>query len=189
MNTMKAQPRIETERLDLRPFDLSDAADVQQLANDPRIADVTQNIPHPYEDGMAEEWISTHQSAYESGKRVQFAIQLKSTCEFLGCISLNDIEEKHQAEIGYWIGAPYWNRGYCTEAGKAVLEYAFTQLALIRIHSHHLSRNPGSGRVMRKLGMEWEGCRRKHVRKSGRFEDIEMYGILKNDWEAAKGRL
>jgi len=88
---MKARPRIETERLDLRPFDLSDAADVQQLANDPRIADVTQNIPHPYEDGMAEEWISTHQSAYESGKRVQFAIQLKSTCEFLGCISLNDI--------------------------------------------------------------------------------------------------
>jgi len=182
---MKYRPTLETMRLTLRPFDVSDATDVQRLAGDPCIADVTQNIPHPYKNGMAEEWISTHQDMYESGSGVQFAMQLKTTDELIGCISLIQIEEGHQAGLGYWIGRPFWGSGYCTEAGQAVLEYAFTERALIRVHSHHLSRNPASGRVMQKLGMKSEGYRRNHVRKSGRLEDIEMYGILKDEWEAA----
>ena len=185
VGNMKNRPTLETKRLILRPFDVSDATSVRLLAGDPAIADVTLGIAHPYEDGMAEDWISTHEDLYQSGKKAQFAIQSKSTEQLIGCISLVDIEEGHQAGLGYWIGRPYWGRGYCTEAGQAVLGYAFRERALLRVHSHHLSRNPASGRVMQKLGMKFEGRRRNHIRKSGRLEDIEMYGILKEEWQAA----
>lgn len=84
---------------------------------------------------------------------------------------------------GYW-GKPYWNQGYCSEAGKAVLQYAFAELGLLRIHASHIGRNPASGRVMRKLGMQHEGSRRQHVRKGDECEDLEVYGILRNDMES-----
>jgi RimJ/RimL family protein N-acetyltransferase len=68
MLTMNRQPKMTTERLILRPFTLSDAPFVQQLAGDEAIASTALNIPHPFEDRMAEEWISTHQSDYEAAK-------------------------------------------------------------------------------------------------------------------------
>ena len=67
---MKEIPTLETERLVLRPFGLHDAADVQRLAGDRAIADTTLNIPHPYEDGMAEEWIFKHQDAFDKDQGV-----------------------------------------------------------------------------------------------------------------------
>ena len=64
---INVQPTLETERLILRPFDLSDGPRIQLLAGDESIASTTLNIPHPYEDGMAEEWIRTHQDEFEKG--------------------------------------------------------------------------------------------------------------------------
>jgi RimJ/RimL family protein N-acetyltransferase len=90
----------------------------------------------------------------------------------------------HQAELGYWIGKPYWNAGLCTEAGRVILRYAFSELCLMRVHAVHLTRNPASGRVLQKLGMRHEGCRRGHVMKWGRLEDIELYGLLREEWDA-----
>ena len=87
-------------------------------------------------------------------------------------------------EIGYWVGVPYWNHGYCTDAARAVLQYGFEVLALQRVFSHHLTRNPASGRVMRKLGMTHEGHHRRHVKKWDVFEDIDGYAILKSEWES-----
>ena len=63
-----------------------------------------------------------------------------------------------------------------------MLRHAFTKLDLVRVHGHHFMRNPASGRVMRKLGMQHEGTRRKHAVKWGKFEDDELYGILEADW-------
>jgi RimJ/RimL family protein N-acetyltransferase len=85
--------------------------------------------------------------------------------------------------LGYWIGKPYWSKGYCTEAGKEMLRYGFIVLGLNRIHASYLSRNPASGRVMEKLGMIHEGTRRQHVLKWDVFEDVELKGILKKDWK------
>jgi ribosomal-protein-alanine N-acetyltransferase len=180
---MDSQPTLDTERLILRPFKLSDAKQVQKLAGDKRIASTTFNVPHPYLDGMAEDWLSTHESAYQEGKRVIFAITLKKSGELVGCINLGDIVENHQAELGYWVGVPFWNEGYCTEAGEAVLRYGFLDRGLNRIHACYLSRNPASGRVLEKLGMVHEGTRKQHVLKWGLFEDLELMGILRADWE------
>ena len=180
---MKQIPTVETERLTLRPFGLHDAAEVQRLAGDRAIADTTLNIPHPYKDGMAEEWISKHQDAFTKGQGVTFAVVRKSDGSLTGAISLMGVAKGHQAELGYWIGKPYWNQGFCTEVGEAVLRYAFTELALLRVHGSHFARNPASGRVMRKLSMRHEGTRRQHVRKWEKGEDLELYGILKEEWE------
>jgi ribosomal-protein-alanine N-acetyltransferase len=180
---LKQIPTLETERLVLRPFRLDDAPEVQQLAGDRSIAATTLAIPHPYVDGMARDWISKHQSYFDLGKGITFAISLKADGSLLGAMSLMAMEAGHQAELGYWVGRPYWDRGFCTEAGEAVLRYAFTQLGLARVHCHHFARNPASGRVMRKLGMQHEGTRRRHVKKWGKFEDVELYGILLEDWK------
>jgi hypothetical protein len=75
---MRDLPRLSTERLLLRPFSLSDASVVQRLAGDRSIADTTLNIPHPYEDGAAEAWISTHQEVFDQGKGLTLAITTKA---------------------------------------------------------------------------------------------------------------
>lgn len=181
----KPIPTLETERLVLRPFELSDCSEVQRLAGDPLIADTTLAIPHPYEEGMAEEWIDTHQPEFEQGEGVTFAITRNIDGSLIGAISLMEMAIGHRAALGYWVGRPYWNKGFCTEAGEAVLRFGFTRLDLIRIHCIHFVRNPSSGRVMQKLGMQHEGTRRKHVKNGERLEDIELYGILREDWQPA----
>lgn len=176
-------PTLKTHRLILRPFEISDAPEVQRLAGDHAIAEMTLLIPHPYEDGMAEDWISTHAPTFEAGEGVTFAITLRADGTLLGAISLMAIAPGHQAELGYWIGVPYWGQGYATEAARAVVDYAFTTLNLARVHAHHFAHNPASGKVLRKIGMKYEGCRRRHVHKWGQLEDIEMYGVLKEEWD------
>jgi RimJ/RimL family protein N-acetyltransferase len=170
-----------TERLLLRPFDLSDSKRVKLLAGDKAIASTTLNIPHPYEAGMAEEWIGTHQEGFEKGELYNFAIEIQAMGELIGAIGLVANPRHVHAELGYWIGESYWNRGYCTEAAREIVRYGFDELNLHRIHAMHLSRNPASGRVMRNIGMRHEGCRRQHVKKWDIFEDVELYGILRSD--------
>ena len=80
---MDPQPILETERLILRPFKISDAEKVQKLAGAKQIASTTLNIPHPYPDGAAEEWINSHKEKYESGKGAYFAITLKKMVRWL----------------------------------------------------------------------------------------------------------
>ncbi len=176
-----SRPTLETERLILRPFVVSDASEVQRLAGNRVIADTTLNMPHPYGDGVAEEWISTHQEDFDEDKGVTFAITGKPDGDLIGAISLMGVAKGHQAELGYWIGEPFWGCGFCTEAARAVVAYAFDVLGLARVHACHFARNPASGRVMQKIGMKHEGCRRHHVMKWDNLEDIELYGILIED--------
>ena len=174
------QPTLTTERLILRPFNQSDAQGVQRLAGNCAVADTTLNIPHPYPDGLAEEWISKHQDFFEEGKAVIFAITIKSSGLFIGDISLMGITKDNQADLGYWIGEPFWNQGFCTEAGKAMVEYGLGEFNLDKINACHLKRNPASGQVMAKIGMTHEGCRQHHAQKWSKFEDVELYGIKNN---------
>jgi RimJ/RimL family protein N-acetyltransferase len=175
-------PTLHTPRLLLREFALSDATDVQRLASDYAVADTTQNIPHPYPDRAAAEWISTHGLAFEAGDAATFAIVLRQEDALVGTAGIRFDLRSDSAELGYWIGRPYWGRGYCTEAALAVLEYAFGDLNLNRVHASHLLRNPASGRVMQKLGMTREGLRREHAKKWEKYEDLVEYGILRREW-------
>jgi [ribosomal protein S5]-alanine N-acetyltransferase len=178
-------PTLEGAQLYLRPFRLGDATEVQHLAGNRLIADTTLNIPHPYPDGLAEEWISKHPATFNEGKGVTFAITRKNEGALVGAISLMQMIKGHQAELGYWISSNHWNQGICTEAGMAILQYAFRDLGLVRVYARHLTRNPASGRVMQKLGMRHEGTQRGHEIRWGKLEDIELYGILKQEFGAS----
>jgi len=183
---MVERPTLITPRLRLRPFCAADSRDVQRLAGDREIAAGTLLIPHPYPDGLAQAWIKSHQESYERGEGVVWAITLEPAGTLVGAIGLSVDSENGRAELGYWIGRPYWSRSYATEAGKAVVDYGFSVLGLNRIYARHLGRNPASGRVMQKLGMSHEGSLRQDVKKWGRFEDLELYGILRPEYDRAQ---
>jgi len=178
------QPELSTSRLLLRPFRLSDAAEVQRLAGSREVAATTALIPHPYPDGAAESWFKTQEEERQAGTSLVYAICLKSSGALLGAISIKIDRESRHAEMGYWIGVPYWGHGYCTEAAEALLEHAFHGLELERVFAHHFKTNPASGRVMEKLGMSCEGCLRRHFFKWGDYIDLMIYGILRSEWIA-----
>ena len=159
---------------------------MQRLAGAREIADTTLTIPHPYVDGMAESWIGTHEDAWDRQERVTFAITSMAD-GIVGAISLHLRLAHRRAELGYWVGQPFWNRGYATEAARAVIAFGFEVLGLNRIHASHLTRNLASGRVMAKSGMRFEGTLRQHVIKWERPEDLAEYGILRADVPAFGG--
>ena len=182
---MRRLPTLKTDRLVLRPFLLSDAATVQRLAGDWAVADTTLSIPHPYVDGMAEQWIATHESAWTRHEMATLAIT-EAEAGLVGAISLR-IELSHRrAEMGYWIGVPFWGRGYATEAARAMLTFGFEKLSLQRIYAHHFTRNPASGRVMSKVGMRLEGTLRQHFFRWDRPEDVTAYGLLRTEFTGSR---
>jgi len=171
------QETLRTERLILRPFSLVDAPDVMRLAGDRRVYETTLLIPHPYEEGAAESWISTHQAVfYEQGGAI-FAVCLTNGL-LIGAISLNRAGPYNRAELGYWIGVSYWNCGYCTEAVKAIVEYGFEVLAFHKISGRHFVGNRSSGRVLEKVGMIREGMLQDDVLKDGKYLTVELYGLV-----------
>ena len=178
---------LETPRLVLRPFSAADAPAIHAYVSDWDVASTTATIPHPYEPGMAEAYVRDVTERQAAGAIAAYAIVERQHSELVGSIALRLTPEHARGELGYWIGKPHWGKGYVTEAAAAVMRFGFETLGLNRIEAHHLSRNPASGRVMRKLGMRHEGVMREHVKKWGQFEDVEGYAILRREWDEHAG--
>jgi len=182
------QPTLTTERLILRPFIDDDAFDVERLAGMREIADTTLNIPHPYPHGGAAEWIRIQAPAWSDGTCATFAVVGRKTGALVGAMSLMIKREHRRAELGYWIALDCWNLGYATEASQRVIDFGFELLGLHRIEARHFMRNPASGRVMKKLGMQQEGVERDWAIKWNRFESLVVYSILEPEWRAIRAR-
>jgi len=183
---MAELPEIRTQRLRLRRFTLADVDDVCRLAGDADVAATTLRIPHPYPEGQAEVWISSHEARIERGSGRDWAITLRDTGELVGSISL-EIERDHDhAELGFWIGKPHWRHGFASEAAAAVVDHAFSALQLHRVFAHHMSHNPASGRILEKVGMVREGQLSEHICKNGRFTDIVLYGMTRERYDAGR---
>lgn len=176
-------PVLETERLRLRAFTLADAPTVQRLAGAAEVARTTLNIPHPYPDGAAETWIGTHADAAARGTAYTFAVTRRETGELLGAIGIHPVATHARAEIGYWLGVPYWNQGYMTEAARRVVRFGFEELGLNRIQATCLPSNRASGRVMEKAGLTYEGTLRQYVCRRGTFQDVALHALLRTDWQ------
>ena len=172
--------RIETERLTLRPPQPQDADEVQRLAGDFRIADVTRSIPQPYPPELAQQWIERCTQDWHDGKAASFVIIETGSGQLVGSITLKDIG-RGEAEVGYWIGVPYWSRGYASEACNALVEFAFRHLRLRRLHASHLARNPQSGRVLFKAGFRHLGLGHSECGCQGKLEPVELYERVSGD--------
>lgn len=177
-----------TERLQLRLLSLGDALAVERLAGDWEIAKSTLRIPHPYPPEAALDFILEQEAVFAEGHGVTFAITDAASGEFYGCIGLGYDAPNHRAELGYWLGVPYWGRGYATEAARKVVDFGFDYFRLNRIYSRHFVFNPASGRVLEKIGFQREGYRREAYYKEGLgFLDVVEYALLRRDWERARG--
>lgn len=173
------QPDLQSKRLFLRSFILTDARNVQRMAGNINVAKMTLNIPHPYNDGMAEEWIESHSEKLEAGIQLSYAITSLDTGLLFGAISLTHIKET-QANLGYWIGEPHWGNGFCTEAGVEVVRYALNELKLQRVYANHLTSNSASGRVMQKMGMKHHSSNIASDRY-GKPASVEIYTIKRSE--------
>lgn len=82
----------------------------------------------------------------------------------------------YEKVLGYWVGESYWKKGYCTEAAKALIEFAFSRLGIVKVTAEHLSSNPASGRVMEKIGMCYVNQIQK-LDRNGKKAKIECYAL------------
>ncbi|PFA69260.1 GNAT family N-acetyltransferase [Bacillus sp. AFS015802] len=172
---------MKTDRLILRPFTIDDSTSVQELAGNKDVSKTTLGIPHPYPIEAAEQWIKNHPKMMENGI-FPFAIVLESNDILIGTITIRVNDTHKKAELAYWVGKEYWGNGYATEAAKEILRYGFENLKLNRIWAKAMSKNPASSKVMMNVGMKKEGVLKQDFIKLGVFEDSDIYGLTKSDY-------
>lgn len=173
-------PVLETERLVLRAPRLGDAKAVAVLANDRRIAENTARIPHPYRTSDAEDFIATA----NQGNETVFLITLRNGAVIGAC---GMVEATGQPpEIGYWLGVKFWGKGYATEAVRAVIDYAFTDLDHDALQSSARVTNPASRRVLEKCGFQWTGVGLHRIRALSSSAPIDRFRLDRGLWASLK---
>lgn len=175
-------PVIKTERLILRPVRMTDAQDLYEYSRDPEVArhvlwDAHRSIH------QTRAYIRFLLRQYRSAAPGTFVIALRDTDKVIGTIGFMWLQQENRsAEVGYSLSRAYWNHGIMTEALRAVIEFGFVKLNLNRIEAQHESDNPASGRVMHNAGMRHEGTLRQRIYNKGRYADVELYAILRQDF-------
>jgi ribosomal-protein-alanine N-acetyltransferase len=183
---MIALQELRTLRLLLRSLEREDIPALVRLAGAREISSMTANIPHPYSEQDGQDFLARASEEFRSGLSVSFAVCISPGRELCGAVGLNITAAHQRAELGYWMGLPFWGNGYATEAAEAVLAFGFEMLQLNRIYAFRFAENEASGRVLEKIGMRHEGSSRQHIRKWDRFIDLENYGLLKSDFLSGK---
>ncbi len=174
---------IETERLVLRPFFMSDAE--AMFRNWESDAKVTEFLRWKTATDIreAETVLREWTEGYAQRDFYQWAIVLKEIGEPIGSISVVGKNEKlNMVHVGYCIGSRWWHRGFTTEALKAIIPFFFEEVGVNRIESQHDPNNPNSGKVMQKCGLRYEGTLRQADWSNKGIVDACMYSLLKSEW-------
>ena len=156
--------QLRTERLTLRPFEISDAERVTEIGSDWDIARMLRMAPWPTSVPLNREWLSTHPVEWRAGTAYRFAVVRQG--RLIGCVDVDEIEGG-EGSLGYWLERAAWGQGFATEAARAAIDFAFGRLNLNRLTSGHAFDNPASGLVLRKLGFESTGETRVWSRPRG----------------------
>lgn len=176
---------IETERLLLRRFVMSDANEMfREWANCENVTRYLTWEPHK-SISETKTFLMDRLSDYEKPDKYCWAIELKNEGTLIGSISAEITNERAKiADVGYCLGERFWNCGYASEALRAVIDYMIYDVNINRIEAYHSVNNHSSGRVMQKAGMIQEGfCRQKYITGSGEYQDSDLYGLVKEDYE------
>jgi ribosomal-protein-alanine N-acetyltransferase len=162
----------------LRPWRRSDISSLVRYANNRKIwLNLRDLFPHPYTVADAEKWIAICES--HQGPTTNFAIELGGeVVGGIGCRLFDDVDSK-TAEIGYWLGEPFWGRGIATSVLMQITDYAFRVFPLERLQARVYEWNPASARVLEKAGYELEGRLRRSIFKEGRMGDSLLYARLR----------
>lgn len=179
-------PELDTERLTLGRLEESDLPRVAGLAGDRDVARNTESIPHPYSEEDARDFLEIVREAASEGTGCVFAIRFGESGDLIGAVGVHPEPEHGRAWLGYWIGKPYWNRGYATEATRRAVKWAFEEQATVeieRLYAETFARNGASCRMVEKVGMKEEGHLRRHFRKWDEYVDVKVYGLLREGWK------
>jgi ribosomal-protein-alanine N-acetyltransferase len=166
------------QTITLRRWQKEDRERLAELANNRKIwLNLRDRFPFPYTTADAEAWIA-HCGA-EQGPPTQFAIEAEG--ELVGAIGFEALSDERRlgAEIGYWIGDPYWGRGIATAALVDVSQRAFTEFPFERLQAAVYDWNPASMRVLAKAGYQLEGRLRRSIIKDGQVGDSVIYALLR----------
>ncbi|WP_371019067.1 GNAT family N-acetyltransferase [Pseudalkalibacillus sp. JSM 102089] len=175
--------KLETERLNLQPFNKEDASRIKELANNQELATIL-GLPHPYELEHAEEWIAIQPEQIQKGLEYPLTIVTKKENEIIGTINIRIDKNNNKGELGYWIGREYWGNGFATEAVNRMIEFGFNQLDLNKVCASAISRNKASTIVLEKSGLQKEGRLKQNRLLHNEYEDVDVYGLLKFDFKS-----
>jgi RimJ/RimL family protein N-acetyltransferase len=172
-------PVLKTDRLVLRALCQRDVPVIVQLAGDRRVAENTARIPHPYTAADAEGLLA---SINQKGGETVFALELDGAL-----IGMSGLDPRTDgAELGYWLGVPFWGCGYATEAVRAVIDYAFSELGHELLHSGARVSNPASRRVLEKCGFQWTGVQLCRIRAINSAAPIDRFRLDRRLWASLK---
>jgi RimJ/RimL family protein N-acetyltransferase len=164
----------------LRWFETRDAPTVRLLAGEREVAEMTALVPHPYPEGAAEAWLALQARELAAGRAYAYAITTSEDGILVGAVDLRPAPSERES-LGYWIGRPYWGRGYATAATRAIIALAFCFLDVESLTASHLVRNPASGRVLEKCGMRRLRTETRDHR--GAPDVFCVRGISREAWE------
>lgn len=174
-------PEIITERLHLRAATPADAEDMLRYLSDPEVMKHTGMEPFQNTEDVLDE-INWYHSLVEEDSGIRWGITLKESGKMIGSCGFHNREPKHfRAEIGYELSPEHWGKGIASEALQAVLRYGFSHLRLERIEALIEPENRASLRLVEKNGFLREGLLRHYEYGRGRFDDLYMYSILRED--------
>lgn len=172
---------LRTARLTLRPPRLDDAKAIAALANDIRIAQNTTRIPYPYALADAQAWLG---AVNRTKGEATYLVTLGGGTVIGACgVELRD---KIGPELGYWLGTHYWGQGYATEAARAAIDHAFTDLGFDALHSGARISNPASRRVLEKCGFQWTGVGLYRIRSIASSAPIDRFRLDRGIWSSLK---
>jgi 8-oxo-dGTP diphosphatase len=184
---------LDTERLRLRALRLGDAASIAALVNDWEVVRYTTSIPYPYDVDMARTFIAAQierwtdwQPGTIPAEEVAFAIERKADRALLGCIGLQP-GETIGLEFGYWIGKAYWNRGFASEAVRALTRFAFETLGVEEIWAAAVPVNDASHRVLEKNGFVIAGAGSRESEMRGQPLPVITRKLTRGQWLAGQG--
>ena len=140
---------MRSKRLTYRTLDYSDAARITEFAGDWEVARMTARIPYPYSLTQAHQWIGS----IDDGEFVR-VIELEG--QLIGAVGYVPSPDG-SAEIGYWIGRPWWGQGFATEAAETLVRYCFSEVRFTRLTCCHFADNAASARIIKKLGFRTIG--------------------------------
>ena len=185
---MFSMPTLETKRLILRRMNMNDAKDVFAYSKDPEVARYVLWSAQK-ELWEAKDYCRFMMRRYRNDQPSSWGIIDKATNSLVGTIGYMDYNEDNATvEVGYSLARWLWNGGYMTEALTRVIAYTFEAMDVNRIEAQHELENPSSGRVMQKCGMRKEGELRQRLYNKGRYVDVALYAILKEDYDKIKGQ-
>jgi len=165
----------------LEPIAPHHAEDVQRLAAHPEVV-ATTNLPDPYPDDGAAQWIEDLLPRQEAGEEFAFAI-LNEDDEVVGVTGLVDVGDT-TAELGFWIGKPYWGRGYATAAARKTVRFAFETVGLDHVFARPLKQNAPSRRVLEKLGFRFQQTETHEHPKWTDDDLFARYTLTRDGWHA-----